>query len=1236
MKKIAALLLLATCICNGQATPASIGPSSYEVQMLPASPMMAELGKYGNTPLNKYNGTANINVPIHNINLDGLSIPLVLRYNTGGIRVNQDASWVGLGWNLSEGITITREINGFDDLRNTDYSETIVPNSSGHDNLGWIYSPNYLYETNSGDYKISGDNLLSMDHKNWMNNNPIDFEPDLFSLNTPGGACKFYLPKKTNSTILTGKVVNNVNFKIFYDSENFTFQVIDPDGFTYNFNAYELSTGYSNWDTPNAESREGAIVGVTSWSINQTKYTITAWRPTKIKSPMGRVLNFAYEQGLHYSYPSYSESYKFPVYPAPNNTNGWYEPKEINMPGPNSVSASINAFHNLYLTNISGDFGQVQFNLGDERLDLFSTDTFHEITGGFWLPTISPNTFNAKRLLSIDVKDPLDNIVKKAIFDYSYFNEDDLNNPVKEKYLRLKLNKVSINGKEKYEFSYFECDFLPPKDSKAIDFWGFYNGAELNEHTIPSSNRFYYCPPTGQNGGIGHEQFYKLNGANRKSDAYFAQYGLLDKVKYPTKGLTEFKYESNTVNLKKKVYTIQQLPFPGGKGSSLNSSESYSFAYQYLKLQDDPTYSLYDQQSQFDPGEHEDFKVGGLRVAEIVDYDHIGNRVNHREFEYSMPAPNMEQVRSSGVLMDDLVFHSKGLGSTWEYTPEVYGEGSTYARIHSNNIIRTSPSATGSHVGYSQVVEQKIEQGGADIGYTETIFKNESNQRISRLIGCTPQFWGINGGPDCQGNYECWDDISTCSDYAQFGYLYDNVFYGDVYINGAMPKTYEHSNGRVVNETIYNSQGAKVNESLYGYDEVARPGNIAPYYPIMNWSQAAISFPLGHPYEVINGDDFGVNKEYRLSQVVTNEYFDDGGAAENTTDYFYGEHNQLTKMVSKNSKGEIQTTKAYYPQDLMEDPTMVKLMAVNRTRIKIKSEVLEGTEIEPEKELLLSQKTTFSNDLNSTGILLPEKVMTRKGKPSDNEEETRQVYDRYNAYGNLLQYHKEDGIPISFIWGYDHQYVVAEVKNAAYAEIESVLGLDFDLGSGGLTEGQMTSLRNNLSTAFITTYEHKPLIGVSETTDPRGYTTYYSYNKSNRLETIKDNQSNILKDYQYSFVEDNTPLGCTDLKGNPLPPLTIQEGATDRGANYFTFRIIASGGTGAYTYEWYRGIGSSDTEFEDVIASHIDELVLDVNCDQTQYVKVIVYSGNLKSEQVYVNGNNPCLDGEDPNANQNE
>ena len=59
------------------------------------NPNSYEMTKFGLIPLNQYTGKANVSFPLFSLNLDGKEVPFTLNYDSGGVKVSQEATWVG-------------------------------------------------------------------------------------------------------------------------------------------------------------------------------------------------------------------------------------------------------------------------------------------------------------------------------------------------------------------------------------------------------------------------------------------------------------------------------------------------------------------------------------------------------------------------------------------------------------------------------------------------------------------------------------------------------------------------------------------------------------------------------------------------------------------------------------------------------------------------------------------------------------------------------------------------------------------------------------------------------------------------------------------------------------------------------------------------------------------------------------------------------------------------------------
>lgn len=62
-----------------------------------------------------YTGLPQITVPVYEFKSGVHSIPVTLSYHGGGVRPDRHPGWVGLGWTLTCGGSITRVVQGLPD-----------------------------------------------------------------------------------------------------------------------------------------------------------------------------------------------------------------------------------------------------------------------------------------------------------------------------------------------------------------------------------------------------------------------------------------------------------------------------------------------------------------------------------------------------------------------------------------------------------------------------------------------------------------------------------------------------------------------------------------------------------------------------------------------------------------------------------------------------------------------------------------------------------------------------------------------------------------------------------------------------------------------------------------------------------------------------------------------------------------------------------------------------------------
>ncbi|WP_375559677.1 hypothetical protein ACE193_18365 [Bernardetia sp. OM2101] len=114
------LIVFLLCLyssANGQSIP---NQYSADLSILPPSPNAASLAKYAEIPVNMHTGTPQISIPVTSLLGYQLSTDVSISYHSGGIKVADFGSWVGLGWSLNAGGIITRSVRGLpDEIRNS-------------------------------------------------------------------------------------------------------------------------------------------------------------------------------------------------------------------------------------------------------------------------------------------------------------------------------------------------------------------------------------------------------------------------------------------------------------------------------------------------------------------------------------------------------------------------------------------------------------------------------------------------------------------------------------------------------------------------------------------------------------------------------------------------------------------------------------------------------------------------------------------------------------------------------------------------------------------------------------------------------------------------------------------------------------------------------------------------------------------------------------------------------------
>lgn len=530
----------------------------------PKTPESSGFEKFGKFDVNEFTGTANISIPIYTLSSRHLNVPITLSYHPTGIKVSEEASWVGLGWDLIAGGRITVETRGSVDFALGSVSGNGPSNTSReiqrirkHFNGGGELAFATGATLAEPDDDHAGHVVSDVDSNYDILSGIQDMdefgtgEPDIFRANFMGHSFTYYFDKVSGSINFIGE---QTLFRITpqFDVGNRTilsWEIDDNEGVQYYFNQTELTT---NTNTSNP------VVPPT---------TITGWLLTKIVHPDGDYIQFSYAN-YGYSVPAFTMSgtVTWQVYSNAVTQLDTYQWPVLQSP--------------QYLTKIETSTAEVNFNLAT-RTDLYGP--------------------GSRELSSITVTDKITAAVKKTVsFNYSYFQGTadagsqtylnsliyNLPNPLTASaYLacnvqRLRLDSVSMNlgtYEPPYRFTY-NTNSVPDKYSQSQDIWGYYNGVNNGggsfAHLIPYGGAFGVSaavasiPASNWNG-------FGTTGVSRDCNPNLMQTMTLTSIVYPTGGSTSFVYEPHQAT---KAPTV---PVTGG-GLRIKTINNYSSSGNFI------------------------------------------------------------------------------------------------------------------------------------------------------------------------------------------------------------------------------------------------------------------------------------------------------------------------------------------------------------------------------------------------------------------------------------------------------------------------------------------------------------------------------------------------------------------------------------------------------------------------------------------------------------------------------
>ncbi|WP_188936820.1 hypothetical protein [Puia dinghuensis] len=1133
-------------------------------QPIPPSPTAAALGKYGDIPVSKYTGVPDITVPLWQITEGDIHVPISLSYHATGLKVEEQASWVGLGWSLNAGGVITRAVRGKPD------EFGYLFNGQGVSNQENAIPALLLDPVDLGPNAAICDVAAACQFAKNVTDGSYDSEPDLYYYNFNGHSGKFVLDQNGNAYTIP---FENIRIQATLGTSGITaWTVTMADGTQYTFGG---SGAVDNTMVSNLVF--GAYAGNEkdgSGSTHQPPYN-SSWYLSTIQSPTGHQVSFTYASENFVNQSGQTQCLEWDM-----STATAFDPA-----GLMSVSGARIFTYGYRLAHISFSNGSIDFIATKVRADMGdANDANSGPTAAMALEKIVINNSGGP--------------IRNFIFNTDYFVCPD----VGAAYLmqRLRLNSVTEQSgdgtisKPPYTFTYDNTHPIPSKLSSSQDHWGYYNGkvnvdAGNNPTLVPYfqsqqifviTQRYFAYPVTPgsttplsitwYNGGLANLLYA---GADRTPDFNYAKTAMLTQINYPTGGYTAFEYEAHDYDLKSGNYVTN----PDG-------SVKYNGT------------------------------LGGIRIRTISDYSNLSSPVIHR-YVYKM----MENSKlSSGTILDLPLYFDAG----WKQTA-IYNSGDIFydktaglylphflVNIITKTMQLTSGSkyelgaTNGSLVGYKEVQEQFCTDNTCSVLpmgyklYRYTSPDDYADVNSSQAYGYC--FLGDGAAP-CTASTTAWNQST-------WGFRWTAA--ADITpTNHAYPyppaSNLDWKRGLLTSEEYYDATN----------NTVPRKKVECFYNPVTDGNNRKVISGLkivhyftGRPQDMYFGRyDVVAGWNYKATDKVT-ETDANGNQIVTTTNYFYDNPSTalLTRTEVLNSKGETLRTAYQYPPDNASTSPYDAMVARHQI-----DPIIQQTSTNLTTNTFLEQ---LNNNYFNWGnnIIEPQTVTT--SNIANTTPQTRLHYYAYDNLGSVQDVSKQDGYHMSYIYDYAKDYPVAKVTNASPADIAYCsfeadgtggwgiastagyvadptsptgnnaynMGSDIRIAKTGLTSTTsyivsywmknstgplgVTDGTNYLSSnsvsqgptingwtyyqhtitgtttiqfvgtslidelrlypagAQMTTYTYNPFIGMTSSCDVNNKVTYYSYDALGRLIEVRDKDHNIVRHICYNYT--GQPQSC--------------------------------------------------------------------------------------------------------------
>ncbi|MGB6092862.1 MAG: hypothetical protein WBF83_03785, partial [Moheibacter sp.] len=1012
---------------------------------------------YSFLPVNLYTGRIDVNVPIYTIKQGTIEYPISLNYQGGGIKVDQRASNIGLGWSMTQTV-ITRKIQGGNDLN--DYSNrTSEINSdlwirevegswSGYGKTG------YFKQSSEGVKLTNFDGIVKK----------VDFFPDIYNFYSPEFNTSFYF-ENINTPIeinyqQTKIVPNQPSFQTFNYMKNsgfpnhptkdiYGFTLTSDNGIKYILNDYTVS--YNDV--------------MTSWGTGEHVLPeVSSWLVSRIEDP-------ATNSKIFFQYEEYDADIPSPIYG--EHPTYPFSFSYIKMP-PNNQNCQYNAtFYQDFPGNQSPYYNKVrQRKIRQKRLKKIIFD-LGEVE--FLYDTVNRlDEYKEKALKNIIIKDYNGKVLFNYQLTHDYFQS---NCPNEYSYpqdcKRLKLSNVkNIIGDYtgSYNFSYYEELSLPKINSSASDFLGYFNNSpEVNIESMLPIPKLYFYPNKDEYSVLPFlvpNQNYHIVNQNSivdKTPNNHSKSWSLKKVTYPTGGSTEFEYESGDFN-----FWGQNIK---GGGARIKSQ------------------SLFDNNG---------------TLLQTLNYEYKDSQGNssgtlHRVPFYGLPAYHLfnSYYQENGDGSVTLLTDYNGLPN-WDAD----NLGETFLTFQND---RSEEDITnGGYVGYKYIKEYEVGNGYTNYEYTSNLDFPDKLLRTERIL---PIHINTTNYNTCIGSF-----LQTNSALGYSLYTDYSLFRGKL----KNKKTYNQNN-LIVQEIINTYQNYNYDfKQFIGIDEYTNYlGDLSLFFSTLKDYRSEnylLTNTINNQYSLTGTNPIsesktltynGANNLIRTSSLEINNQ----EHIHNIYSYPEASSNDPTiqQLVQQNRKSTV-----------LQQSTEKNMVPVSTTKVEFKNNQSTNYLTLPSKLLYNKSQELMKTDIEYLEYDNKGNVIRYKEKNGTNTYIIMGYKKQYplmiisGGTEDYYYYYDDLSQAVNVGTGYSFQYLqtLSDSENSQSEEMVLISIMK--------TIQNWLSLNRNTLVEF---YTYDPLVGITSETFSNGITIFYIYDNNGRVIQLTDEQGNILKKVDYNYKQ---------------------------------------------------------------------------------------------------------------------